>query len=161
MKTKSILLSCLLLVIALTSCGNGPVRITGTRGELFICEENGEYVPVEEKYAKIGKESIAYYSVRLSYGKKYLIKIYPTWKGSRLPRFRGDVATFEESDYWTISFNEEGSEFKNPEYYIDFNYPPNFQSEEPGEVLKYKVDDFEGKIYFLFEPYSVPTDANW
>lgn len=155
MKTK-LLIPYLLLFTALTSCGLGPVTITGTRGELFIRDENDEYVPVEVKYTKIGKESISYYNVRLSYGNKYLVKIYPTWKGSRMPRFSGDVATFEESDYWTISYNENCSEFKDPEYYIDFNYPPNLSNEEP-RVAKYKVNDFEGKIYFALEPYSVPT----
>lgn len=156
MKTKSILLSCLLLTTALTSCGLGPVKITGTRGELFIRDDNDEYVAVETKYTKVDKETISYYTVRLSYGNKYLIKIYPTWKGSRMPRFSGDVATFEESDYWTISYNESCSENKDPEYYIDFNYPPNL-SNDPLHVAKYKVADFEGKIYFELDSYSVPT----
>ena len=155
MKTK-ILMSCLLIGTALTSCGAGPVKITGTRGELFIRNDSGEYVPVEAKYTKIGKESIAYYNVSMSYGHKYLIKIYPTWKGSKVPKFTGDVAEFEESDYWTISYNEGCSEFKDPEYYIDFNYPPNLYKEEPW-VAKYKVYDYEGKIYFELEPYSVPV----
>ena len=156
MKTK-LLVPCLLLGTALTGCGLGQVKITGTRGELFIRDDNDEYVPVEVKYTKIGKESISYYNVSLSYGQRYLIKIYPTWKGSRKPQFRGDVAEFEKSDYWTISYNEDGSEFNDPEYFIDFNYPPDL-SDEVLYTAKYKVNDFEGKLYFNLKSYSVPTD---
>lgn len=154
MKTKSILLSCLLLATALTSCGLGPVRITGTRAELFIHDEEKGYIAMEPEYTKIDKKEVAYYKVQLSFEKQYLMKIYPTWKGSRMPKFVGDVATFEKSDYWTISYNEDSE--SDPEYYIDFNYPPDLY--EPAlHVATFQVDDFEGKIYFELRAYSVPA----
>lgn len=154
MKTKIVLIPCLLFISALTSCGNGPVRITGTRAELFIRNENEEYVSMECEYTKIDKKEVAYYKVQLSYGKQYLMKIYPIWKGSRVPIFNGDVATFEKSDYWTISYNENSA--SDPEYYIDFNYPPDLY-EQALYAATYQVDDFEGKIYFELRAYSVPT----
>lgn len=154
MKTKLFLVPCLLFAASLTSCGNGPVRITGTRAELFIRDENEEYVQMECEYTKIDKKEVPYYKVQLSSGNQYLMKIYPIWKGSRQVKYSGDVANFEKSDYWTISYNENSE--SDPEYYIDFDYPPHLY--EPAyHVATYQVDEFEGKIYFELRAYGVPT----
>ena len=71
--------------------------------------------------------------------------------------FDGDGATFSESDYWQIEFDEEASKSKNPFYYITFDYPVDTEIEN--QKLEYKVNGYINHIIVKLIPYHM-TDVD-
>lgn len=145
-----------ILSTSLCSCGIGPVTITGVTSNFYILNEDGKEALTPKEYIKEeDKKEYPCYEVMNS--REYFIEILPTWRGSRVPAFDGDVATFSESDYWQIEFDEEASKSKNPFYCITFDYPVDTEIEN--QKLEYKVNGYINHIIVRLIPYHM-TDIN-
>ena len=140
-----------LMMLALTGCGSGTPEIIGVTHTLYLNGDGEPQVvtPIERIKEKEGK-SYSRYEVMNS--RIYSLEISPVWRGSKQAVFKGNVATFSVSDYWTITFDEEASK-ANPIYNISFEYPKDTEIDDL--TLKYQVGDFSDHIILKLIPYSV------
>ena len=144
------------IIPILSGCGLGPVEITGCRADIFTCTSGmDKREQVKEETINADGTKFKYYTVKI--GQPYIIEIYPVWKGSRVPRFEGDCATFSESEYWKIRYKEDQQQADGLQYVIIFHYPYN---KNVGlQKLEYSVGEFSNSMTLCFEPYSVPVNG--
>lgn len=139
-----------IFVTALSSCGSGPVKITGVASTVYTKKEDKREELEPTDYIKLDDKQYPRYIVD-NY-QTFSIKVSPVWTGSRVPAFNGNVATFSVSKYWKIVYDEESSPSNNPFYDITFEYPENTDIDDL--MLKYSVNGFASLIYFKLSAYS-------
>ena len=140
-----------ILAIALTSCGSGPSKVTGVSHTFYIVNEENKTVLEPKDYIK-EKDKIGYPLYQVRNYTTYVIQIKPSFRGSKLPRFSGDLATFSESEYWKIEFDEEASKDNNPFYNITVSYPTDAAIDDT--KLEFSAAGFINHIYISFTPYE-------
>ena len=140
-----------ILSIILSSCGVGPSTITGITSTLYIDSdsEQGKLLIEPVEYIKEDKKQYPRYEVMNS--RIYSIVISPTWRGSRMPVFVGNVATFTVSPYWKIEYDEDGSATKRSIYNITFDYPVDTEIEDL--TLNYSVGEYTNHMIIKLIPY--------
>lgn len=139
------------MMFALAGCGSGTPEIIGVTNTLYLNGDGKPLVLTPVEYVK-EKDGKSYSRYEVMNSRIYSLEISPVWRGSKQAVFKGDVATFSASDYWTITFDEEASK-ANPIYNISFEYPKDTEIEDL--TLKYQVGDFSDHIILKLIPYHV------